>query len=242
MAQTIVSRSDQRLFDQIRPINLRMNICEYAAGSVLIEMGKTKVLCNISLQNGIPLFMRDKTAGGWLTAEYSMIPMAAQMRMPREATQQRRNNRSLEISRLIGRVFRSVVNLDAIGQKTIYIDCDVLQADGGTRTAAITGSWLAFKMAEENWMRQGLIAHKILTSDLIGISVGMKNNNFLLDLDFSEDFQSDVDFNFVLTREGLIIEVQGTAEKGPIPWEAFEQMKQLALKGAQDIFLVCDGL
>ena len=234
-----MQRLGGRSFDQMRSISITAGVCEYASGSVLIEIGKTKVLCNVTLQQGVPIFKRDKP-GGWLTAEYSMIPSATQSRTMREATQQRRNSRSLEISRLIGRVFRTVVDLSAIGHKTIYIDCDVIQADGGTRTAALTGAWVALKYAQAHWLNTQEISKEILTEDVAAVSVGSKDDDVLLDLDFSEDCEIDSDFNFVLTRSGDILEIQGTAEKVPLSWVKFEQFKELASVGIEQIFHICD--
>ena len=237
----MMMRSEKRKYDEIRSIKITYDVCESSAGSVLFEIGKTKVLCNVTIQNGTPHFFQDKKSG-WLTAEYSMIPPATQVRTVREASIQRRNSRSLEISRLIGRVFRTVVLLDKIAQKTIFIDCDVIQADGGTRAAAITGSWLALKLAEERWLEENVIAAPMLTEDVAAISVGIKDGQCLLDLDYPEDLKIDCDFNFVLTRSGSILEIQGTAEKSPLLWRDFDSMKQLALNGVDSLFLSCDEL
>ena len=169
-----------------------------------------------------------------------MIPAATQVRTIREASIQRRNSRSLEISRLIGRVFRTVISLDKVPNKTIFIDCDVLQADGGTRAAAITGSWLALKIAEKRWLEEKIIGGPILLEDVAAISVGIKDCESLLDLDYSEDLTIDCDFNFVLTRSGSILEIQGTAEKAPLLWKDFDCIKQLAVDGIESLFSECD--
>jgi ribonuclease PH len=180
-------------------------------------MGKTKVLCAVSLQQGVPHFLRGKKTG-WLTAEYSLLPASTPIRTVREITANKRNGRTIEISRVIGRALRSVVNLDPLGEQTIFIDCDVLQADGGTRTACITGAYLALKAAVAQWLHRGIISETILIDELAAISVGLAQDTVLLDLDFIEDSATEADFNFVLTRSGKIIELQGSAEKFPIKW------------------------
>ena len=239
MAEMDEMRVAGRKKDQQRVLKFKFGFCEYADGSVLIELGKTKVLCNVTIQHGVPRFMKDKKSG-WLTAEYSMIPPATQVRTTREASVQKRNARSSEISRLIGRVFRTIVDLDKTCQKTIYIDCDVLQADGSTRVAAITGSWMALKIAEKTWKKDKVFCNDILLEDVVALSTGMKGEVGLLDLDFAEDSSIDGDFNFVLTRSGKILEIQGTAEKNAIDWEDFDKMKSLAINGAKSLFAECD--
>lgn len=229
------NRLDDRAPDELRHLKVAYNVFSYAAGSVLFEMGKTKVLCAVTLQNGVPHFLRGKRRG-WLTAEYSLLPAATPIRTVREVTANKRNGRTIEISRLIGRSLRAVCNLQTLGEQTVFIDCDVLQADGGTRTACITGAYLALKAAQAAWLEQGLIPAPFLKDELVAISVGISNQGAFLDLDFAEDSSIDADFNFVLTRSGGVVEVQGSAEKEPLTWEEFERMKCFAVKGAADVF------
>lgn len=229
-----VIRAGGRSFDQIRPLTIKYDVFEFATASVFLELGKTKVLCAITLQNNVPPFLKGKKVG-WLTAEYSMLPTATHIRKERE-TAIKQNGRSIEISRLIGRVLRSVVSLDQLGERTIIVDCDVVQADGGTRTACISGAYIALKIAVERWISSGKISSNLIRDDLAAISVGIKNDTLLLDLDFSEDSSVDADFNFVLTRSGNLIELQGSAEQKPIAWHQVEKMRLLAQKGVEEIF------
>ncbi len=229
-----MQRANNRDYDQVRPLRIVYDIFEYADGSVLLEIGKTRVLCAVSIAPGVPHFLRGKNQG-WLTAGYALLPTSTKTRVERESMG-KRNDRSIEISRLIGRVLRSVTSLDNIGERTIYIDCDVMQADGGTRTASITGACLALKIAQQKWLSSGIIEQPVLTDDVAGISVGFVDGYTLLDLDFIEDSQAEADFNFIFTKTGNIVEIQGTAERNPIPWDTFDMMKKLAYQGAQDIF------
>lgn len=238
MASEII-RTGQRSSDQVRPLRVTYDIFSYAAGSALFEMGNTKVLCAVTLQQGVPHFLRGKKTG-WLTAEYSLLPASTPIRTVREVTANKRSGRTIEISRLIGRVLRSVINLDALGEQTIFIDCDVLQADGGTRTACITGAYLALKAAVACWINKGILTQSILIDELAAVSVGITQNTVLLDLDFVEDSATEADFNFVLTRSGKIIELQGSAERFPLTWDHYESMKFLALKGVQELFSFFD--
>ena len=228
------TRAYGRAHDEIRPIRITYDVFEYAAASVLFELGKTKVLCAITLQNNVPPFLKGKKVG-WLTAEYAMLPTATHVRKERE-TAFKQNGRSIEISRLIGRVLRSVVSLDLLGERTIVIDCDVVQADGGTRTACISGAFIALSIAVERWLAAGKIPQNIIRDELAAISVGLKNDQLLLDLDFAEDSTIDADFNFILTRSGAVVEVQGAAEHAPIAWEQVQSMVSLAQKGIHAIF------
>lgn len=228
-------RSDKRSYDQLRPLKVTYDIYNYASGSTLFEIGNTKVLCSVTLQQGTPHFLRGKKMG-WLTAEYSLLPSSTPTRTVREITANKRSGRTIEISRLIGRILRSIIDFSHIPDQTIFIDCDVLQADGGTRTACITGAYLALKVAVKNWIAAGIIKQSILTDEISAISVGVTNGIALLDLDFFEDNITDADFNFVLTKTGKIIEIQGSAEKAPISWESYDDMKDLALKGTKSIF------
>jgi ribonuclease PH len=198
-------------------------------------MGNTKVLCSIHIQNNVPPFLRGKKQG-WLTAEYAMLPSATQVRTAREISSANRNGRSVEISRLIGRSLRSVLDLSKLGEQTIVVDCDVLQADGGTRTACLTGAFLALELAikrlrhvsEEN-------RNAIIKDRLVALSAGICGDQVLLDIDCAEDSAIDADFNFVLTESDKIIEVQGTAEQHAIEWSLFQNMCEVVRKGARDL-------
>lgn len=226
-------RAAERSFDQIRPVKIKFDVFGYASGSVLLEIGNTKVLCAVTMQLGVPPFLRGSKTG-WLTAEYALLPTATAERSPREGTTQKRNGRAIEISRLIGRSLRAVTQLDGFGEHTITIDCDVLQADGGTRSACVTGAYLALQQAQEWWLSQSIIEQPILHEPIVAISVGARQDQLLLDLDCTEDNNIDADFNFVLTATGKVIEMQGSVEKGnALPWEKIEQMRLLAQDGVQ---------
>lgn len=237
MQQSIV-RSQGRKHNELRPITISYDQYGYAAASVLFELGNTKVHCAVNLHPGVPPFLKGKRTG-WLKAEYAMLPSATTIRTSREATSVERNGRSVEISRLIGRVLRSVVNLDHLGEQTIIIDCDVLQADGGTRTACITGAFLALSCAVNRWIAAGKLSQTIITDSIAAISVGVMNNQVLLDIDFAEDAAIDADFNVILTQSGSIIEIQGTAEKKPVPWNLFQDVYGVAHQGITQLFKAC---
>lgn len=223
-------RVDGRDVNQIRPIKVTYGIYGNAHGSALFEMGNTRILCSVMMQDGVPRFLKG-TGKGWLTAEYTLLPASTLTRTPREMSIMQKNGRSTEISRLIGRSLRAVTNLKALGEKTLYIDCDVLQADGGTRTAAISGAYCALRHAVERWVQQGIIKEPLLHDDVAAVSVGLLNGQPLLDLNFSEDCKVDADFNFVMTGSGNIIEIQGAAETKPISADIVMQMQQVAFKG-----------
>jgi ribonuclease PH len=233
-------RHDGRSYNQLRPITLHYNSFGYAAGSVLFEMGNTKVLCAVTLQNGVPPFLRGKQVG-WLSAEYAMLPTATMERSAREISQLRRNGRASEISRLISRTLRIAVNLETIGERTITIDCDVLQADGGTRVACITGAYYALKKAEESWLQAKLLTTPIIVDELAAISVGVLDNEVILDPDFTEDSMLNADCNFVLTRSNKIVEIQTSAEKSPIAWEQYNKLIQVAREGVAQLFEICSA-
>ena len=231
-----MSRHNQRQAAQLRPLKLSFNAFGYADSSVLIELGNTKVLCSVTLTDYTPPFLRDKKTG-WLSAEYAMLPSATHQRTAREAVMQKRNARSIEISRLIGRAFRSVVDLKRLGeQRTIQIDCDVLQADGGTRVAAITGTSLALRLAEQRWLNLQLLKAPIITTTLAAVSVALVRDQVVLDPDYQEDSAATVDFNFVLTQDDQLVELQGTAEAAPLSWPQFAEFKDLAQAGVQQLF------
>lgn len=238
MQKTVVLprfRSGNRDYNELRPLKVTYDVYSYSPGSVLFEIGETKVLCSVTLQNSVPHFLRGKKRG-WLTAEYSLLPASTPVRTVREVTANKRNGRTIEISRLIGRALRSVCDLQALGEQTIFIDCDVLQADGGTRTACITGAYLALKAAQIHWREEGLITAPLLVDEIAAVSVGVGAHGPMLDMDFAEDSAIDADFNFVLTRSGNVVEIQGSAEQAPISWNEYEEMRVLAIKGAHDVF------
>lgn len=230
-----MNRSDGRTFDQVRSLSVTYDIFAYAAGSVLFAMGNTKVLCSVTLQPGVPHFLRGKKAG-WLTAEYALLPASTHIRSVREVSTAKRNGRTVEISRLIGRSLRSVINVEVLGEQTIVVDCDVLQADGGTRTASISGACLALKAAQKRWLDQGVILAPLLKEDIAGIAVGLTKTGPLLDIDFIEDSSIEADFNFVLTRSLQIVEIQGSAERSPLCQDDYDRMYVLAQQGVRDIF------
>jgi ribonuclease PH len=227
-------RAGNRPFDRLRPINYILHYAKYAAGSVLFEIGQTRVLAAVSISNSVPQFLRGK-GQGWLTASYSLLPMSCRNRVERESVG-KRNERAVEISRLIGRSLRSVVSLECIGEKTIHVDCDVLQADGGTRAAAITAASLALKIAQERWVTSGEIKNNFIWHDIAAVSVGIVDGVTMIDLDYAEDARAHADFNFVMTLAGDIIEVQGTAEQQPICWQSIVEMRSLAAQGMATIF------
>lgn len=234
-----ISRGEGRSSDAVRNLKVTYDIFSYAAGSVFFEMGKTKVLCSVTLQAGVPHFLRGKRKG-WLTAEYALLPASTPIRTVREVTANKRNGRTIEISRLIGRAMRAVCDLGVLGEQTIFVDCDILQADGGTRTACITGAFLALKAAEAKWLEQGLLKESFLVDEVAAVAVGIGREGVLLDMDFAEDSAIDADFNFVLTRTGKVIEIQGSAETQPLTWDDYEKMRWYAVKGVNEIFSFFD--
>jgi ribonuclease PH len=238
--QNTIKRISGRAAHQLRPLKISYDTFGYADASVFLELGNTKVLCSITLQQGVPPFLKGKKVG-WLTAEYAMLPSATTVRTQRESTSHQKNGRSVEISRLIGRCLRSTVNLEALGERTIVVDCDVLQADGSTRTVCITGASLALKRAVEYWLSARIISHNIFVESIAAVSVGLTQNQALLDLDFAEDSVIDADFNFVITRSGTIIEMQGTAEKKPVSWQDFAAIGTLAQHGIDQLFEQIDN-
>ncbi len=229
-----VVRSDGRATDQLREIDVKIDEFGFADGSVLLSFGKTKVLCSISLSEGVPPFLKGKGTG-WLTAEYAMLPCSTNKRSIRESSLASKNSRSVEISRLIGRSLRTVCDLNLIGERTINIDCDVLQADGGTRVCAISGSCLALEIAQRKWLDRRILKKPILKERIAGVSVIVSEDFVLLDPSQSEDSDSSADFNFILTESGKIIEIQGTSEKTPLDWDKFDGMCSLAIAGTENI-------
>ena len=226
-------RIDKRTHDQIRNTKITANISPYAEGSALIEVGGTKVICTASVEDRVPLFMRNKGLG-WVTAEYAMLPRATNTRTQRET--QRPSGRTQEIQRLIGRSLRAVVDTKLLGERQIYLDCDVIQADGGTRCASITGAYVALALACRKLVKQGTIARNPIISEVAAVSVGIIEGTPILDLAYAEDSNADVDMNVVCTGLGKFIELQGTAEKEPFSREQMDQMLMLADIGVNKLF------
>ncbi|HJT22048.1 MAG TPA: ribonuclease PH [Nitrospira sp.] len=207
-------RADGRRKDQIRPVKVTRNFIKHAEGSVLIEMGDTKVICTASVEEKVPPFLKGKGTG-WVTAEYSMLPRSTHERSPRESVKGKQGGRTLEIQRLVGRALRAVTGMDQLGERSIWIDCDVIQADGGTRTAAITGSFIALADALTALKTRGLIKKRPLSDYLAAVSVGKVGGEIMVDLAYTEDSMADVDMNLVMTGRGQFVEIQGTAERTP---------------------------
>lgn len=227
-------RRNWRSWDNIREVKITRNFLKYPAGSVLIEFGDTRVICSTTLEDNVPLFLRN-SGKGWLTAEYSMLPGSTRSRSSRESTRGSVGGRTHEIQRLIGRSLRAVTDLSSFGERTIHIDCDVIQADGGTRTVSITGGFIALVDAFRRWRDEGIV-EKMPVSDFVSaISVGIVDGRTLLDLDYEEDSNAQVDMNFVMTGKGHIIEVQGTAEGFPFSRDLLDQMTDLAAKGIAEL-------
>src|SRR5438093_6822249 len=220
-------RSDQRPANQLRDTTLTPNYLEHAEGSVFVQAGRTKVICAASIEDRVPQFLRN-SGKGWVTAEYGMLPRATNTRMQREASAGKVGGRTQEIQRLIGRSLRSVTNMQALGERTIWIDCDVIQADGGTRTASITGAFVALALALEKMRAREMIKTIPLADYVAAISVGIVDGEPLLDLAYDDDSRADVDMNIVKTGDGRFIEVQGTAEAEPFGREALMMLLDLA--------------
>lgn len=238
---TLFKRPDGRSYNEFRTLKVLPDAFGYASGSTLFEIGNTKVLCSVTMQSTVPPFLKGKKSG-WVTAEYAMLPTATKQRTQRASTALKEQGRSVEISRLISRVLRVVIDLDSLGERSIMVDCDVLQADGGTRAASITGAYISLAQAQERWLRSGLIDRPFLKDGVAAISVGMMKEQPLLDLNFEEDSIIDGDFNFVLTKSGNIVEIQGTAEHMVISWADFEKLKQLATDAIAQMFRTIDEL
>ena len=229
-----MNRANQRAADQIRPVYFDRGFTRHAEGSVLIAFGDTRVLCTASVDSTVPPFLRGR-GRGWVTAEYGMLPRSTNTRMPREATRGRQSGRTLEIQRLIGRSLRQAVDLDALGERTITVDCDVLQADGGTRTASITGGWVALADALDGLVSTGALSETPLVAQVAAVSTGIVDGQVLLDLDYSEDSRADTDMNFVMDNEGRFIEVQGTAEAAPFTEDELRQLTAVAANGISQL-------
>ncbi len=227
-------RSNNRRYDEIRPINITRDYIKYAEGSTLMQMGDTKIICTASVEDKVPLFLRG-TKQGWISAEYAMIPRANQIRNVRDSIKGKISGRSSEIQRLIGRSLRAVINLNELGERTIWIDCDVIQADGGTRTAAIVGSFIALYDALNYLNAEGQLDN-IPIKDYVGaISAGIVDGEMILDLNFEEDSRAQVDLNMAMTEKGEIIEIQGTAEGRPFSKRNLKELIKLAEIGIKKI-------
>jgi ribonuclease PH len=230
-----MKRADGRAWDELRPVKFTLGYQSFAEGSVLIELGKTRVLCAVSVEDKVPPFLKG-SGTGWVTAEYSMLPRATVTRTPRDSAKGRIAGRSQEIQRLIGRSLRAAVDMKALGERTLAVDCDVLQADGGTRTASITGAYVALYHALRNLVNMEVISSIPLKTAVAATSVGIVHNNLLLDLCYDEDSSASVDFNVVMTDRNEFVEVQGTAEGKPFTKQNADALLELAEKGIKQLF------
>lgn len=233
-AMTNDLRTDGRHFSTLRPVKITTNYILYPEGSVLIEMGNTKVICNASIEEKVPAFKKD-TGEGWITAEYAMLPRATSERTSRDISKLRQNNRSVEIQRLIGRSLRTVIDFQALGERTITLDCDVIQADGGTRTASITGAYIALALACNKLVEQGIIEKTPIIGMVAAVSVGVVDGQAMLDLCYKEDSHASVDMNVIMTDKGEFIEVQGTGEQAPFSKDTLNALLQLAEEGISQL-------
>jgi len=230
------SRADGRRADQVRPIRFQNGIAPYATGSTLVEWGNTRVICGVTIEETVPRWMKEQNVtGGWITAEYSMLPYSTLQRKQRDSTKGKIDGRSQEIQRLIGRSMRAAINLEKIGQRTIWVDCDVLQADGGTRTAAITGAYVALSLAVRQLLGSGRIAASPMLSAVAAVSVGIVGGQPLLDLCYTEDVEASVDFNLVMNAAGEFIELQGTGEEAAFSEAQLADLLSLGKAGIRDL-------
>jgi ribonuclease PH len=236
-----LKRVDGRKYDELRPVEIITGYQSFAEGSALIKLGKTHVLCAVSVEERVPPFLKG-SGTGWITAEYAMLPRATVTRSRRDSELGRVGGRNQEIQRLIGRSLRSVADLDELGERTLIVDCDVIQADGGTRTAAITGAYVALHQAMETLANMGVISSIPLKSAVAATSVGIVNGYMMLDLCYDEDFQAAVDFNVVMTSQGEFVEIQGTAEGKPFTRQNVDELMTLAEKGIQQLFLAQEAV
>lgn len=225
-------RFDGRANDEMRPVLITPGYLDYPEGSALIEVGRTRVICTATIEERVPMWLREQDQG-WVTAEYGMLPRATHQRTMRETRGPR--DRTQEIRRLIGRSLRAAVDLRLLGERTATVDCDVIQADGGTRTASITGGYVALAIALRRLIKGGLLAPRVLGAPVAAVSVGMVQNELLLDLNYEEDSQAQVDFNVVMNGAGKYVEVQGTAEHGPFSRESMDELLKLAEKGITEL-------
>ena len=232
-----MKRADGRAYDELRPVNIVPGFQSFAEGSVLIELGKTRVSCSVSAEDRVPHFLKG-SGTGWITAEYAMLPRATVTRTPRESSLGRVGGRSQEIQRFIGRSLRAVTDLIALGERTLIVDCDVMQADGGTRTAAITGAYVALHQALQTLVSMGVVSAMPLKCAVAATSVGIVHNDMMLDLCYDEDSSAAVDFNVVMTSRDEFVEVQGTAEGKPFSRENIDALLSLAGKGIKQLFQI----
>src|SRR5205809_7295238 len=231
-----MSRIDGRTSDQLRPVAFELGIAPYAGGSVLVAMGNTRVICGVTIEENVPRWMKEQgVTGGWLTAEYSMLPYSTQTRKPRDIVKGRLDGRSTEIQRLIGRAMRAAVDLEKLGPRTIWVDCDVLQADGGTRTAAITGSYVALSLAARKLIAEEKLKENPLLKAVAGVSVGIVNQQVVLDLCYVEDAAAQVDLNLAMTDAGEFIELQGTGEEATFNDSQLSEMLALGKAGIRQL-------
>jgi len=229
-------RSHGRKADQLRPLEFVANFAPHATGSVLVRYGSTQVICAATIEPGVPTWMKQQgVKGGWLTAEYSMLPYSTHERKPRDINKGRLDGRTVEIQRLIGRSLRASIDLERLGQNTLWLDCDVLQADGGTRTASITGAYVAARLAVQRLIDLGRLRENPLIDSVAAVSVGLFGGHALLDLDYSEDKDAEVDFNVVMTGQGRFVEVQGTGEEATFSHAQLNELLALAEKGMREI-------
>lgn len=230
-------RNDGRTPESLRPVRITRKYLKHAEGSVLVEFGDTKVICTASVEESVPPFLRGK-GRGWITAEYSMLPRATHTRSSRESSRGKVGGRTHEIQRLIGRSLRAVADLTLLGERSILVDCDVIQADGGTRTASITGAYVAVVDAVAGLLAKGGLTETPLQASVAAVSVGIVDGEVLLDLNYPEDSAADVDMNFVMTSAGRFVEVQGTAEATPFSVEEMDAMRRLAMAGIDQLLSI----
>jgi len=231
---TTLQRKDGRGAAELRPLRITPGFIAHAEGSVLIEMGLTRVICTASVEESVPRFLQGR-GRGWVTAEYGMLPRSTHTRSDREAAKGKVGGRTMEIQRLIGRSIRAAMDMEALGERTVQLDCDVIQADGGTRTASITGAWCALALACKGLLAQGLIEHDPVVRGVAAVSVGIVRGTTMLDLAYDEDSSADVDMNVVMTSQGEFVEVQGTAEGGTFGREQLDALTDLAWRGIQEL-------
>ena len=234
-------RPDGRASDQLRALSIKLDVAPQAQGSCLISMGRTQVICAVSIEDDLPRWMKQqKATGGWITAEYSMLPYSTPDRTRREVSTGKISGRTQEIQRLIGRSLRAVVDLEALGPRTLWVDCDVLQADGGTRTASVTGAYVACRLAVRKLLKSGAVTRDPLGDAVAAVSVGIVEGRPLLDLCYEEDFAASVDLNVVMTGSGKFVEVQGTAEEHPFSGTELNRMLKLAAGGIRELIAAQD--
>ncbi|HXW18156.1 MAG TPA: ribonuclease PH [Candidatus Acidoferrales bacterium] len=230
-------RSEERAPEDLRPVKITPDFISTAEGSVLIEAGQTRVISTATVEDGVPSFLKG-SGQGWVTSEYGMLPRATERRTPREASRGKQSGRTQEIQRLIGRSLRAVMDLKGLGERTVWIDCDVIQADGGTRTASITGAFVALALSLERLVASGILRVVPLKDSVAAVSAGIVNDELLLDLNYEEDSQAQVDMNVVMTGSGKFVEIQATAEGRPYTNEEMEQLLELAASGIQSLTLL----